>query len=227
MATSVSKIEDFYRDCMNCSNTPKKCKGVLKNSQKGDVPRGFFFKSPSIDILVVGKNPGHALPGEKNKYKGKNDFELFNAFRNHQKLYEDLNNLKDGSLRFHKNLFRYLRFLQDIEDENVSSIYKKYAHTNLVKCSTVGEQDKLKKSTIDICYDKYFTHEVKLFNPIIILALGREVEQYLLKKRSDHKVEHVFYIKHPSRPYKKEDENSELLKIKRKIIKIIAAKSQK
>jgi len=220
MATKTSKIEEFYKDCMNCPNTPKICKGILKDSKAGYVPRGFFFKSPSVEILVVGKNPGHPLPGERDKYKGKKDFELFNEYRKHQMLYEDLKNLKDRSLIFHKNLFRYLSRIRGINNDS-KTIYQYYAHTNLVKCSTIGEQDKLKKETIEICYKKYFSKEIEFFKPKIILALGREVEKYLLKKIDDHKIPHIIYIKHPSRPMSKEVETKVLLKIKKQVDHIL------
>lgn len=170
---------------------------------------------------MVGKNPGHPLPGEKNKYKGKMGFELFNEYRYHLKLYEEINNLKDRSLIFHKNLFRYLSSIRGIKNDS-KTIYQYYAHTNLVKCSTIGEQDKLNKDTIEICYNKYFTKEIEFFKPKILLALGREVEKYLLKKIDDHKVLNIIYIKHPSRPMSKKLEPKILLEIKKQVDRILS-----
>ena len=63
----------------------------------------------------------------------------------------------------------------------------------------------LNKNTIEECYNKYLINEIKLFNPELLLALGREVERFLVKKKDEHKLP-VIYIKHPSYYYKKTDE---------------------
>ena len=77
------------------------------------------------------------------------------------------------------------------------------AFTNLFKCNTKCEQERIKNSSFDICYRKYFIQEIELIKPHTILALGDEVSKFL--KRKQLKV-HLISIKHPSYFYRKNDE---------------------
>jgi hypothetical protein len=212
-----NQIDSFYISCMNCPNTEVQCKGILKDIPGGIPPRGFLYMAAPIKILVVSKNPGHPLPGEQAKYVGKSGESLFLAYRNHQNdVYYHLHEIKDRSVIFHKNLFSYLSYFLDIEND-VDTIYQYAAHTNLVKCSTVGEQDKLARSTMEECYQKYFIEELKLLQPKVLLALGHEVEKFLIKKKSQHGLP-VVYIKHPSYHYSKENKDRILAEKKEEIL---------
>jgi uracil-DNA glycosylase len=212
------EIENFYTNCMNCQlncNYP-----IYNNRAKGVPPRGFYFKKIPIEILVVAKNPGHPLENEKILFKNKYGKELFNSYRNFQdELYSNILLNKEKSTTFHKNLFEYISIILDIPN-NVNEIYQHIAHTNLVKCSTIDEQQKLNNSLIDPCYNMYFLDEIKYLQPKIILALGREVEKYLLNKNDQIKIP-IIYIKHPSYHYKREEKNKILLNIKKKINNIL------
>jgi len=54
-----TKIDEFYIFFMSCNNTSAECPGIQKDFKNGIPPRGFYYKSFPVDILVVGKNPGH------------------------------------------------------------------------------------------------------------------------------------------------------------------------
>jgi len=164
---------------MNCTNTEKECRGIWKDFAKGIPPRGFKYGAVPVKILVVSKNPGHPLKGEPEKYIGKAGLSLYQTFRQHQHdTYYHLEKTKDKSLVFHKNLFRYISFFLNIPN-NVDSIYQHAARTNLVKCSTIGERDRLDKTTMKVCSEKYLLDEIRLLQPKVLLALGGEVATYL------------------------------------------------
>jgi uracil-DNA glycosylase len=173
-----NQLDSLYTSSMNCTNTEKECKGILK--RKGIPPRGFFYKSAPIDVLIVSKNPGHPLKKEQPKYKVRTGAELYQAYRNHQKeIYYNLEQTKDPNLRFHKNMFSYVSTIFNIPND-VDIIYQQVAHTALVKCSTKGESIGLHNSAMEECYQKYFKDELKLLKPKVLLALGREVEKFLI-----------------------------------------------
>lgn len=216
-----SKIIKFYSEVVNCKNSKEMCPGIIKDVKKGCPPRGFYTQGISRDIIimVVAKNPGHVLDKERFMYIGENaegivrkQFDLIGS------IFESTYKGASGdsrSLVFQKNLLRYLAYFLGIPKENV---FKKCALTNLVKCSTIGEQDKLSKKTISQCYQKYLIKEIDYLKPRVILALGREVEESLKRMGVDHQ---VIYIKHPSYFYRKDIEKQELDKIKIQIKKFL------
>jgi len=209
-------IDSFYTSCMNCSIN---CSGVWIDIKNGIPPRGFYYQHSPIDILVVSKNPGHPLAGESLLFKGKTGVELFEAYRKFQKkLYNNLNDNTEQSTRFHKNLYRYLSNFLDIPN-TLDKIYSYVAHTDLLKCSTYDEQKVINNKMFEVCYKKYFLKEIELLKPKILLALGREVERFLIKKKSEHNIP-IIYIKHPSYYYRKEDEQK-ILELKKMEIRQI------
>lgn len=220
-----SKMIKFYSEVVNCKNSKEMCPGIIKDVKKGCPPRGFYTQGVpgDIAIMVVGKNPGHVLDNERSMYIGESSEGIVRKqFNLIGSIFESTYKGASGdsrSLRFQKNLLRYLAYFLDIQKENV---FKKCALTNLVKCSTVGEQDKLSRAAISQCYQKYLRKEIDYLKPRVILALGREVEQSLLKMGVDHP---VIYIKHPSYFYRKDIEKQELDKIKLQIKKFLLKKS--
>jgi len=214
-----TKIDNFYISCMSCSNSSDKCPGILKDFENGLPPRGFYYKTSPVDILVVGKNPGHPFHGESDNYRNKKGKKLFEAYRKHQDSYYNNPNIyAERSNTFHKNLFLYIsQFL--VIDQKPDIIYNHIAHTNIVKCSTLDETGKLNKMTIKECYNNFFLTEIELFKPKVILALGREVEKFLNSKK-DINIP-IIYIKHPSYYYKAEEESEILKNIKLEIAKYL------
>ena len=213
-SSRIENLQELYIRCMNCTNTSVSCPGIWKDIQNGVPPRGFYFEYAPIKILAVAKNPGHPFDDEKPKFAGKNGRDLYQA---HQHLHTDASSipesLKNPSLRFRYNLLRYLSKFLDVP---VSEVYKYAAHTNLVKCSTTKEQGSLHPQTMEECYNKFLAEEVKLFQPEVLLAFGREVEYFLLRKSWKLGIP-VVYIKHPSYFYRKDQEEQILCEIKTEI----------
>jgi len=207
------KLNNLYISCMNCQMD---CKNVMKNIPEGIPPRGFYFNSIPVKILIVAKNPGHPLENEMELFKGNIGKKLFDIYRNYQKkLYGNISLNKEKSTTFHKNLFRYISFILDIPN-TIDDIYKNVAHTNLLKCSTYDERQKLTENDIRPCYNKYFMDEIKYLNPKVLLALGREAYKFLYKRKDQHGLP-VVYIKHPSYYYKRGVEMEKLTEIKNEV----------
>lgn len=211
---SLERIHDLYTECMNCSNTVEQCPGIWKDIRGGVPPRGFHYQRAPVKVLAVAKNPGHPLKGEKKLYSGLDRRELLQAYRDFQAtFYPNPDKYAELSNRFHKNLFRYLAFFLDVPH---SDIYQHAAHTNIVKCSTPKESAKLNSKTMEECFQKYFLREIELFQPKVLLALGRESEAFLLKK-SWKLCLPIIYVRHPSYYYPKEKEHIILDRIKEDI----------
>ena len=154
------------------------------------------------------------MQGEPELFRGHTGTDLFHAYRNYQeRLYPDPGKVREPSTRFHRTLFRYISYFLDVHH---SDIYLHVAHTNLVKCSTPDEQARLNAKTVAQCYSQYFGAELDLLRPKVLLALGREVERFLIKRQVDHGLP-VIYIKHPAYRYRREDESQILGGIKRQI----------
>jgi len=207
-------MSDFYASVVSCPNSNEICPGIVKDVKRGCPPRGFYTQGApgDISIMIVGKNPGHVLDNERVLYLGQtpkgivkiqSDF-IGSIFKS---TYQG-NSGDNRSLRFQKNLLRYLSFFLDIPAKDV---FKKCALTNMVKCSTVGEQDRLNNRTLSQCFQKHLIREIEFFKPKVILALGREVEKFL---KSQGVEQPVIYIKHPSYFYRKDIEQDELDGIK-------------
>lgn len=212
--TLADELTDLYVRCMGCTNGHSLCPGAWKDIPGGIPPRGFYFKVAPVKLLVVAKNPGHPLHDEPALFRGLTGTELFNAYRTFQEnLYPDPSRTREPSARFHKTLFRYISYFLDIP---LSDVYLHAAHTNLVKCSTKDEQARLNPATMSQCYGQYFRAEVALLRPKVLLALGREVEGFLIGKQADHALP-VVYVKHPSYRYRREEEPHILGDIKRLI----------
>jgi len=210
-------IDNLYIKCMNCTIN---CNNIYKNIPNGIPPRGFYFKNIPIKILIIGKNPGHPFENQKVIFKGKTGENLYLTSRTYQEnLYSNILLNTDKSTTFHKNIFRYISYFLDIPND-INEIYKNVAHTNLLKCSTIDEQQLLNKckEAVDTCFNTYLIKEIEIMQPKVLLALGSEVYNYLIKK--EFKLP-IIRIKHPSYYYKKSEEEEILLKIKNEIRKYI------
>ena len=215
---------------MNCNYSRRQCPLAKKNYSIGWVPRAFTpCKSENVKILVIGKNPGHPLVGECNYYKGKKGAALLKAKEQFDlKKIELIRNRNNKSLNYHKNMRRYLRYflgfskrLEKFEEYQCSDvslhdkeIFRHVAITNLFKCSTKCEQQKLKRKDFYSCYKKYFPRELELISPKVILALGGEVSRFLSSVALPVP---IVSIKHPSYFYSRNEEPKYLKTIKRKL----------
>jgi len=191
----------------------------------------------------VAKNPGHPLKefSERQLYAGKKGKRLFKAYLQWRTEFADnILNQSNMSLKFHKNRNRYLRYFLDhaktletfegykkraLESGRLSKDHKEImrsvAITNLFKCSTRNEQEKLSPVDVETCFKRYFLSEVNLLKPKVILALGNEVENILKHFRKDHELPPIVKIKHPSYFYKKAEEAQTLSKVKRALARYL------
>ena len=219
----------IYKGIVECKSIICEQYGeVMHPREKSSLPRGFYTEAKNqVEILVVGKNPGHMLAYEKILYK---DLSTENFVKAHLKFASDtfmnavsLSATEKKSTTFHSNLLNYLAF---ITDKNKNDIFKNVAYTNLVKCSTKNEQAKIKRGTMSECFARHLINEIHYFKPKVLIALGREVEGYFnfAKTKRLHFLD-VVYIKHPSYHYRKDILGSELEKIKSLVHQSIKTKA--
>ena len=183
--------------------------------------------------MVVAKNPGHPLNGECNYFKGKTGEDLLKAKEEFDReKYERIRATNDRSLRYHKNLRRYLRYflgmsrkLETYEkyqhsycSEHEKEIFQHVALTNLFKCSTANEQERIRTESFQTCYDKYLAREIRLWRPKVILALGEEVLRFLEKQNLTVP---LISVRHPSYFYRRAEERSILRGVKKELAKIL------
>ncbi len=219
---------------MNCTYEKTECPHAWKDFSAGVVPRAFSpCKSNTAKILVVAKNPGHPLPEETIYFKGKKGENLLKAHEEwDSEICKRLQSSNDKSLKYYKNLKRYLRYFLDLSkkletyeeyqnnhiQKHEKEISEQVAFTDLFKCSTECEQARINDASFSICYRKYFIDEIKLINPKSILALGNEVAKFLEKQ---HLTIPVVTIKHPSYFYRRTDEYDILRKKKAELTNIL------
>jgi uracil-DNA glycosylase len=213
----VQMIE-FYEKVVACPNTRQECPNTINAIEEDYPPRGFMSGGTpgDIDIMIVGKNPGHIVENERGAYSNKSPREVVEAvFRNQTWDNSGKTGVDTKSYTFHRNLSRYISYFLDV---NTDEVFRRCVYTNLVKCSTITERERLKVKTIAECYGNYLRQEIMLWKPKVLLALGREVYNFLNKEQI--RVEHskpVVYIKHPSYYYRREKERAILKTIKAEI----------
>jgi len=182
----------IYKACVHCSEN---CPEIVNRPKLGLPPRGFWYSQDiqiPLEILVVGKNPGHATPDQsESKYFSSvaNDKEsLCKAVMSHaDRLF------RRPEPGFHRTLVRLLRELLG-EDE----LYSRFAITEVVKCQGIQEQGRLHRTTVQTCFDLWLRREIQIFQPRMILALGREAESALRRLLQSPWNERVVYAYHPS-----------------------------
>jgi len=201
------KLMSIYTRICECAS--EKCKNfeeIYNCPSKGSPPRGFFTTATeTIEVMVVGKNPGHVLESEASTYINLSGEDLVKAhWEFSKKTFNKLAKISSNERRsttFHSNLLAYLSEILEISQD---AVFNNVAYTNLVKCSTNGnEQANLTRRSMDECFSNHLLAEIDFFKPRVIFALGREVESYL-RKQEKLKQYPIAYIKHPSYHYRKE-----------------------
>lgn len=222
MAQNLStEILKLYESIVACSNTSAHCPNTINDKTAGIPPRGFYTESKAgtVQILIVGKNPGHILDGESELYRDKSPEEIakehlrWGARCFHDYTSFDANGRR--SLTFHKNILSYFSYFLDVPKEQV---FEHCALTDIVKCQTQGEQDRLQPVTIQECFKKHFLRELAVLQPKVIVALGNEAYDYL--NQESLKLLHMLplvKIKHPSYHYRKDLRESVLASLKQEI----------
>ena len=214
-AESRKQLHALYRECVNCPNNEQNCPGIWRDTAKGVFPDGFYFEAVPVDVLVVGKNTGHPDERELEIFPGLTGDALYKRLR--EKQTEDFQNggLGASAQLFSRKLADYLCIILDTEEKD---LFSRVAFTNLVKCRTIVESgNDLHEKTMKNCFDKYLRKEVELFQPKVILALGRAPEKYLLRKSWRYLGVPVLYLKHPSRPLSNKEAPATLNALKEEI----------
>lgn len=212
---TINKLHALYYECVNCPNTEKECPGIWRDTAKGVFPDGFYFETIPVDVLVVGKNTGHPDERELEIFPGLTGDALYEALRKKQA--EDFQNggLAASAHMFSRKLSRYLCKILDVENKD---LFSRIAFTNLVKCRTSKESgNTLHKKTMEKCFDKYLKKEIDLLKPKVILALGREPEEFLLRRSRRILDLPVLWLKHPAYPLPEKKEPDILRKLKEEI----------
>ncbi len=218
----MNRIIELYSSIVACSNTAAECPNTINDPSTGNLPRGFYTQAENPDdvvLLLVAKNPGH--PFEKEISGLYRDMTPAEQVRQHLDLQQtiidpppDLIKANGGSLTFSRNLRCYMGIFLGMKP---NEIFKKCAYTNLVKCTTHGEQDKLDKQAIHECLNRHLFRELALYrNAKVLIAFGREVEKALKEVEAKHG-EPIVYVKHPSYHYRKERKDEILTELKGKI----------
>ena len=208
---------DFYQSVCACPCSSQECPKIINQAAQGYPPRGFYTRGTegSVKILIVGKNPGHPLEEERALYCQKSSREIAEAqWHLIDQVFKNCHSpemRKNRSMTFHRNLLRYFSYFLDLPPDEV---FRYCAYTNLVKCQSIGEQDKLEKPAIDNCLDRHFQREYQRYRPSILVALGNEVFQALSRAKLQVP---LIKLKHPSYFYSKLKEPATLQQLKRNI----------
>ena len=225
----MSRIIELYSTIVACPNTAKECPNTINDPTTGNLPRGFYTQAENPEdvlLLLVAKNPGHPFKSEiEGLYRGvdaaaqvQRHFDLQRSL-----IYPspELLAAHGPSLTFSKNLRRYMAYFLDMPQEQ---IFKRCAYTNLVKCTSIGEQDLLENKTIDECLTRHLLREIGFFaNAKVVIAFGRDAWKTLTNRRiaAKHK-KPVVYIKHPRTITAKTKESEILAQLKTTIASHLA-----
>ncbi len=174
---NATKFLDAYSKIVDC---PLRCKGITNAPEVGIIPRSFYAnESSKISMLIIGKNPGTAPEWETQKYINKTSIDIANEHLSVVRgLFDETLNV--GS-NFHNNLIRRVSFILDVPP-TPSKVFQHAALSALVKCqSDKDKHAQLPAITMHTCFHKHLAHEIKLYQPKYLLALGGEVFRYLNK----------------------------------------------
>ena len=200
--SAVFQLHTLYQACVNCPNTEKECPGIWRDIAKGVVPDGFYCETVPVDVLVVGKNTGHPDDSELKIYPGLTGDALYKRMWEKQAEHFQNGGFAASDDLFSRKPSEYLCEILGVENKD---LFSRIAFTNLVKCRTPVESgNTLDNKTVENCFETYLKREVELLKPKAILALGRDAEHFLLRKSWSIGVP-VLFLKHPSRPLKKEE----------------------
>ncbi|MCK4576519.1 hypothetical protein KAU34_08945 [candidate division WOR-3 bacterium] len=195
------EIDKIGQQMVSCSN---KCNGIACNLEEGILPRCLILEidshTQSGGVVIVGINPGHSKPYERNYYiKNGQSYdkvvEYWNAHIRKRKYYSSL-----------RSFVNQLGFQGPI------------LWTELVKCENMQEVRSPPLQTFRICTKTYLSRELDLIpdnsDNWPLIAVGREVYK-ALAYRFPTRI--VVGIPHPTGSFgyfsKLFDRNGELLKI--------------
>jgi hypothetical protein len=161
----------------------------------------------AVRLIVVGKNPGHPLPEEAERYckaislaltdedKAELLFDAMVSWGEHC----HLESVPGRQGIYHRKL---MAFLRDVLSADTSEKVLDQAYfTEIVKCSTPeDEQGKFDPVVAKECIRNWFTKELEILPNVPLLALGRETEK-LLRNIARDVDSRTVYLSHPSWPW--------------------------
>jgi uracil-DNA glycosylase len=178
----MGKIDSILEELNSCND---KCESIVNNRVNGIIPRWIGGEIENPALMVVGLNPGKCDTTERFLYKEfvQNDANLIVRFTNHCLL--DPGGQKNNYLNKLTELFK------DIFGKN--NFMKKIYISNVAKCES-QINGVVSPETKKHCYEKFLKEEIELLKPKVILALGKEVYQFL----KDAGYQNVVKCPHPA-----------------------------
>jgi hypothetical protein len=198
-----------------------KCQcGGLVDITHGWVPRimvGARKGVSALKLILVGKNPGHPIPEEADRYcmaislahnnedKAELLFDAMVIWGEHC----HLESVPGRQGIYHRKLMGFLRDVLNVDtnEEVLDQVY----FTEVVKCSTPNDElAKLDSLVTKECIKNWLMKDLEILPNVPILALGRETEK-LLRKIARETDSRIVYLSHPSWPwYNYEDAKNKL-----------------
>jgi DNA polymerase len=171
--------QDAYRLYNEITACPLACKGISNNPQQGLIPRSYYFKRDieAVSVLIVSKNPGQSPDHERDMYRACQSEHLSTL---HLDFAEKVfNGLASVPSQYHTNLIQRVAAVLDVPATH-DDVFSRATMTALVKCQSSGSpQAQLPHSTKSTCAEKHLFHEIALFKPVYLIALGSEVYDFL------------------------------------------------
>lgn len=187
---------ELYREITCC---PLQCDGIVNDRRKGIIPRSFYWRGhPSnVSLLIVSKNPANAPEWERNRYRQTPKDELAEVHLDFaHNVFEGVESVPS---RYHYNLINRVAGVLGV-GSSPASVFSHAAMTALAKCQSIGDKTaRIPDETLKTCSVRYLYREIELFRPVYILALGKEVHEFL--RRPDVQAYHglqVGKLWHPS-----------------------------
>ena len=180
MSTPKQKIQTLYSEVTQC---PLACAGIRNDQKNGVIPRSFYIRSAprNIEVLIVGKNPGHAPAWESEIVAATNPRDR--AQRHLELVAELFEGKRSVGTSFHANLIRRVAGILGVES-TFKAVFSKSALTTLVKCESIGDKTKsLPAATRNTCAYRYLLNEIEILRPIYLIALGGEAYNYLTSRK--------------------------------------------
>lgn len=154
-----ASIEDIGGRLVSCDKRDKRCEGIVNEPRIGILPRCLILedggRTSGTGCVVVGLNPGHAKPHERDAYKGDH------TYKNVVKYW------RDGKISERAYYGRLRNFVNEL------GLRGPILWTELVKCESI-EGTTLPLQTLRTCIRDYLNEELKLIPddwPIVAAGL--------------------------------------------------------
>jgi len=194
---------DIFRSVVAC---PLSCSEIVRDHHT-NIPRGFFTQAEqgdTIQLLIVGLNPGQPMKNEKGLYVGMSADEMVKTHLQHV----ESAFLSGRGKTFHRRL---ISWIEEVLDKPKDQVFRSVVYTNLVKCTTPNNR-KPSFELSKICYGQHLQREISFWRPQVVVALGAACSDLLRKLRVDH-----LQLPHPSHRKHAEFHRPFLIKLKERL----------